>query len=130
MADLIERRDALNMHFSHGINNDGVLYVPFREVMDNLKALPSAQPEIIRCGQCKYAEVADPEDSQWHHDVNAIKAVPSAQPEIIRCKDCKWYELPSHRIFENCVRWMESNGILLPIKPDDFCSRAERRIDG
>lgn len=26
--------------------------------------LPSVQPEIIRCGQCKYAEVADTEDSQ------------------------------------------------------------------
>lgn len=26
--------------------------------------LPSAQPEVIRCGQCKYAKVADPEDSQ------------------------------------------------------------------
>jgi hypothetical protein len=26
--------------------------------------LPSAQPEIIRCGQCKYAEVADKEDAQ------------------------------------------------------------------
>ena len=25
---------------------------------------PSAQPEIIRCGQCKYAEVADKEDAQ------------------------------------------------------------------
>lgn len=28
------------------------------------EALPSAQPEVIRCGQCKYAEVADAEDSQ------------------------------------------------------------------
>ena len=27
-------------------------------------SLPSAQPEVIRCGQCKYAKVADPEDSQ------------------------------------------------------------------
>lgn len=27
-------------------------------------ALQSAQPEIIRCGQCKYAEVADKEDAQ------------------------------------------------------------------
>ena len=26
--------------------------------------MPSAQPEIVRCGQCKYAEVADSEDSQ------------------------------------------------------------------
>lgn len=25
---------------------------------------PSAQPEIVRCGQCKYAEVADEEDAQ------------------------------------------------------------------
>ena len=58
-----------------------------------------------------------------------IKALPSAQSEIVRCKDCIWYELPSHKITENCVRWMKSNGILLPIKPDDFCSRAERRTD-
>ena len=33
-------------------------------VLDMLKNLPSVQPEIIRCGQCKYAEVADSEDSQ------------------------------------------------------------------
>lgn len=29
-----------------------------------LYALPSAQPEIIRCRECKYAEVADKEDTQ------------------------------------------------------------------
>ena len=29
-----------------------------------IKQLPSAQPEIIRCRECKYAEVADKEDSQ------------------------------------------------------------------
>ena len=28
------------------------------------EVMPSAQPEIIRCRDCKYAEVADPEDSQ------------------------------------------------------------------
>lgn len=32
--------------------------------MEALKSLPSAQPDMIRCGQCKYAEVADSEDSQ------------------------------------------------------------------
>ena len=58
-----------------------------------------------------------------------IMRLPSAQPEIIHCKDCIWYELPNHRITENCVRWMKSNGILLPIKHDDFCSRAERKIE-
>ena len=56
-----------------------------------------------------------------------INELPSTQSEIIHCKDCIWYELPSHKISENCVRWMKSNGILLPIKPDDFCSRAERK---
>ena len=55
---------------------------------------------------------------------------PSVQPEIIRCKDCKWYELPSHKITENCVRWMKSNCILLPIKPNDYCSYAEKREEG
>lgn len=29
-----------------------------------IETLPSVQPEIIRCHQCKYAEVADSEDSQ------------------------------------------------------------------
>lgn len=29
-----------------------------------IKNLPSAEPEIIRCGECKYAEVADKEDTQ------------------------------------------------------------------
>ena len=62
--------------------------------------------------------------------INAIEDLPSAQPEIVRCKDCKWYELPSHKITENCVRWMKNNGILLPIKPNDYCSYAERRTDG
>ena len=61
--------------------------------------------------------------------IEHLEAMPSAQPEIVRCKECKWYELPSHKITENCVKWMKSNGILLPIKPNDYCSYAERRTD-
>ena len=30
----------------------------------DIRRLPSAQPEIVRCGQCKYAEVADAQDNQ------------------------------------------------------------------
>lgn len=45
MDDLISRQEALNMPFSNGINEDGALYVPWREVKDNLEKLPSAQPE-------------------------------------------------------------------------------------
>lgn len=61
--------------------------------------------------------------------IDMLDDLPSAQPEIVRCKDCKWYELPSHRITENCVRWWKNNGVLLPIKPTDFCSYGERRED-
>ena len=61
--------------------------------------------------------------------LDELENLSSAQPEIVRCKDCKWYELPSHKITENCVRWMKRNSILLPIKPDDYCSYAERRTD-
>lgn len=61
MSDLISRQAAI----------DALRLIPCdlgkRELEDAIKAveqLPSAQPEIIRCGQCKYAEAADPEDSQ------------------------------------------------------------------
>lgn len=40
---------------SHGVRDYIIKYV---------KDMPSVQPEIIRCCQCKYAEVADSEDSQ------------------------------------------------------------------
>ena len=76
------------------------------------------------------AERCDGNTVWWKPVAEAvISALPSAQTEIIRCKDCKWYELPSHRITENCVKWWKNNGVLLPIKPTDFCSYWERRED-
>ena len=36
----------------------------YQRIIDRFMAFASAQPEIIRCGQCKYAEAADSEDSQ------------------------------------------------------------------
>lgn len=36
----------------------------WKGIIEYIDELPSIQPEIIRCGQCRYAEVADPEDSQ------------------------------------------------------------------
>ena len=38
--------------------------ITFVECILTIKKLPSAQPEIVRCGQCKYAEVADTQDNQ------------------------------------------------------------------
>lgn len=35
-----------------------------RAVVDVIMSMPPAEPEIICCKDCKYAEVADPEDGQ------------------------------------------------------------------
>ena len=61
MDDLISRQEAIDVA-------DAVWSVTgdknIAKVWDQIKDLPSVQPEIIRCGQCKYAEVADKEDAQ------------------------------------------------------------------
>lgn len=40
MKGLIKKEDVLNMTFSEGVTDDGRLYVPFREVIDNVRNLP------------------------------------------------------------------------------------------
>lgn len=55
-----------------------------------------------------------------------LRELLEAQPEIIRCKDCKHHYFDAGYGYDWCNR---TNG-LLRIKPDDFCSRAERRTDG
>ena len=67
-------------------------------------------------------------------DVRVIlNDLPSAQQEIVRCKDCKHYGcvLYSGTQFEygECFGHEESH-YTFEVKPDDFCSRAERRTDG
>ena len=62
--DCISRQtaiDAIDDIESEVADGDGFQYAKWREYFCDL---PSAQPEIIRCGQCKYAEVADKEDAQ------------------------------------------------------------------
>lgn len=37
----------------------------YTDILNGVKDMPTIEPEpLIRCGQCKYAEVADQEDSQ------------------------------------------------------------------
>lgn len=46
MDDVISRQAAINgMRFECGINNDGLLFVPFRDIKKHLESLPPAQPE-------------------------------------------------------------------------------------
>lgn len=46
MSDLISRQEALDLRFSNGVDNDRVLYVPYHEVISQLKNLPPAQEWI------------------------------------------------------------------------------------
>lgn len=57
---IYSRKRALEkMTFSNGINVDGILYVPLKDVNKHLQNLPPAQPEIIRCKDCKYWKDSD-----------------------------------------------------------------------
>lgn len=64
--DLISRQDAIDV--ADRADYTGLAVEDVKKVTDEvvkeLKKLPSAEPEIIRCRDCKYAEVADKEDSQ------------------------------------------------------------------
>jgi hypothetical protein len=141
--DTIYRQDAIDAlirKMRPQDNGDGTMVVYImsgRLVEETLNDLPSAQPEwnnhTVACMHDLISrQEAIDEIRKCRFVVDAIekiKDLPSVQPEIVRCKECKWYGLPSHKITENCVRWMKSNGILLPIKPNDYCSYAERRTD-
>lgn len=41
---------------------------------------------------------------------------------LIRCKDCKYLQLEDMGMYATCVR-----GRLGMVRPNDYCSRAERR---
>ena len=68
----------------------------------------------------------DAYDYGWWSLQECIKKLPSTQPEIIRCKDCK-YGSPNGKYGRKCYHYAlyETH----EMKPEDFCSRAERRTD-
>lgn len=62
MKDTIYRQAAIDETWKEPSYTDP--YNVLTEVRERIQSLPSAHPEIIRCGQCKYAEAADSEDNQ------------------------------------------------------------------
>lgn len=62
VGDMISRQDAIAEFSCCELTPDGGIDANY--AIDFLKQLPSAEPEIIRCRECKYAEVADKEDTQ------------------------------------------------------------------
>ena len=60
MADLISRQAAIDAPFKKFDMATGVTWIP----LEYIEKLPSAQPEIIHCKECKYG-VQD-EDKRWY----------------------------------------------------------------
>lgn len=125
-GEVISREDALNFRVSRGLQEDGIVYVPMKEVKDYLRGLPSAQPEQAECIQdtkavpddrdmvCLSERVTatyyDDEHEEWSQKTVAIADVldsvcddytvlPSAQPEP---KKGKWIKKGGKHICPNC----------------------------
>ena len=101
MADLIERKAAIK-----AIEDLQDCYNGFSDTYDKaciigvLEEVPSAQPEIVRCGECKWWEKQ--EDSPLGY-CNAVK----------HCHYSRHWEIQIYRRYE----------------PDFFCADGERRSE-
>lgn len=63
MIEYIERGKAIAIRYADGINDDGVLYVPSRDVNNHLKSLPAADVRENVHGEWKEKIVDDPIDN-------------------------------------------------------------------
>lgn len=87
---------------------------------DMLKTIPSAHPEPCEDAVSRQAVINIINKPVIIKAKEQIEALPSVQPEIIHCKDCIRYGK------DNCFMKIQ---MLWELKPDDFCSYAERRTD-
>jgi hypothetical protein len=102
MDDLISRQAAIDA-VQHAFDMETLLNRFVRKVaVDALKTMPSAQPEIIRCKDCKHWIPYD-----WmFSEVWQSKNIADYPEDEIGCDCCD-----------------------MAMKANDFCSRAERRTD-
>ena len=80
MSDYIERQKVKDIRFSGGINHDGFLYVPYKELVDGIKALPPADviPVVhsqwiktedgAECENCGREVVYQIVDDHWEYE--------------------------------------------------------------
>ena len=57
MEDLISRQtiiDGLEFVIEHGIETDGAHSISAEKMLEFVRELPTVQPEIVRCEECKY----------------------------------------------------------------------------
>lgn len=99
-CDLIDRQSAIDIanDLRDCISVDG-----YWALMERLKKLPSAQPEVIRCKDCKH------QVKEWREDK--------------RLKENGYWVYGCKVISEICGYWAWFG------QDDEFCSEAERRTD-
>ena len=98
MSDLIDRQAAIDRLTEYG--NGRAVFISVGEAVIRIEQLPSAQPEIIRCKDCKHWIPYD-----WmFSEVWRSKNMADYPEDEIGCNYCD-----------------------MTMKANDFCSRAERR---
>jgi len=70
MSDLISRQAAIAEFSCCELTPDGGIDANY--AIDFLKCMPSAQPEIIACGDCKYWICHDRRCGYWNHGVKPL----------------------------------------------------------
>ena len=128
MSDLIDRQAAIDaiVNTVSGIglhdNSEVARYgATFRqhEIIDIIEGMPSVQPY----SEADIQKMQDLEQAELQKAYECGRA--SAQPEIVRCKDCKHH---SHDVGYG-YDWCNRTSGVFRVKPEDFCSKAERRTD-
>lgn len=107
MDDVIRRRDvmhALEKCHKQCCREDDVgdEWIHFETTENEMKCIPSAQPEIIHCKDCKHYM---PYEWMWD-DISRSSDINDYAPDEIGCE----------KIDHHC-------------QPDGFCSFAERKLD-
>ena len=69
MGDLISRKAAINALKNQMSDWNNDYNVPVRKSIENIERLPSAQPEIIRCKDCRHDKNCD---IQYHAQAGDI----------------------------------------------------------
>ena len=116
MNDLIDRKDAIDA-VAFGITYTKVFdketgkvkvkelfaegNYELKNAIDRIKELPSAEPEVIRCKDCKYYN-PEKDERSWNSESCDHPLLDATDPY-------EWYALR--------------------VNPDDFCSRGERKTD-
>ncbi len=99
--NLIDRQQAIDALTEYG--NGRVVYIGVEEAVRRVEQLPSAQPEIIYCKDCKHFVHEDIEEHTPYG----------------------FYNTYFHAFCDK--HWDEEQGEYIDVNLDDFCSFAERR---